>query len=116
MHSFWRRKNWAKPPAEPKASDQRARERLTKRAKAGRNIVPLYHIMDAGSRMALLSRKGLLAIAAVIDVARSMGGAALSRPRSWLNGTTAGAASRARPPGPGAGRDPERYQGTSRGL
>src|SRR4029077_18284277 len=33
------------------------------------NIIPLYGIMNDGLRMALLSRKGLLAIAAVIDVA-----------------------------------------------
>jgi Rrf2 family transcriptional regulator, iron-sulfur cluster assembly transcription factor len=42
---------------------------LTKSGKTIRNIVPLYGIMNAGPRMALLSRKDLLAIAAVIDVA-----------------------------------------------
>ena len=46
MHSFWRRKNWAKPRAGPKASGRRARERLTKSGKVGRNIIPLCGIMD----------------------------------------------------------------------
>src|SRR5260370_27575645 len=42
---------------------------LTKSGKAVRNIIPLCGIMDTGVRMALLPGKGLLAIAAVIDVA-----------------------------------------------
>ena len=62
--------------------------------------------------MALLSRKGLLAIAAVIDVARSIVGPARSRPRVLAERHALPAPSRASPPGPGAGGILN--QGTSR--
>src|SRR5207248_3946537 len=46
-----------------------ANKQVTKSRNAVRNIRPLYGITDVGVRMALLPHKGLLAIAAVIDVA-----------------------------------------------
>ena len=42
-------KTWTKPRVEPEASARPAKERLTRSGKAGRNIIPLYDIMDTGS-------------------------------------------------------------------
>src|SRR5689334_25422067 len=69
-HNWWKSNSWMAHAGAAVDLAPQALRQLTNRGKSGRNIIPLYGIIGSRSpRMALLSRKGLLAIAAVIEVA-----------------------------------------------
>ena len=109
-------KNWPKPRAEPKALDRRAKDRLTKSPKSGRNIVPLYAYNGRRSPNGAALPQGSPRDRCRHRCCAAWPGQARFGQGPGRTARSAGPTSRAGAAGAGAGRHPQGYQGPRGGY